>query len=358
MKIYLVGGAVRDKLLHLPVTENDWVVVGASVDDMLKLKYRPVGKDFPVFLHPVTNEEYALARTERKVKKGYTGFNFDTSPTVTLEEDLKRRDLTINAIAKDEQGNLIDPYGGQQDLENKILRHVSEAFVEDPVRVLRVARFAARFYSLGFRVAPETMMLMQTMVASGEIDALVAERVWKELERALGEENPEQFFLVLEEAHALKKLFPQIKKSSLSVLAKSAHKTADTQIRFAVLCHDMTEAELKLVCDRYRVPSDYRDLALLVVRQINNYKNAEKLSNEDILKLLSQVDAFRRPERFEKFLLACDIIFEKNAAFFKKCFELIKTVDVAALMKQGFEGKQLADKINEERIAKLKSRNQ
>ena len=308
MKIYLVGGAVRDKMLSFPVKEKDWVVVGATAADMLKQGFRSVGKDFPVFLHPETNEEYALARTERKIGRGYTGFDFNTSADVTLEEDLKRRDLTINAMAEDADGNLIDPYGGVSDLKEKKLRHVSSAFAEDPVRILRVARFAARYAQYGFTVASETIDLMKTMVASGEVDALVPERVWKELERALGEKNPEQFFLVLLACDALPKLFPELvikgshtvnvtpdaaKLTTLmhahtpikdkfvgeNVLIKAARTTDDKQIRFAVLLHTLAESEIKKICERYRVPTDYRKILTTLLRLNRRQAPKKKLSH-------------------------------------------------------------------------------
>src|SRR3990167_4434003 len=248
MKIYLVGGAVRDQLLGLPVKERDWVVVGATINDMLKLGYKQVGKEFPVFLHPKTKEEYALARMERKVKPGYQGFTFDTSPIVTLEDDLIRRDLTINAMAEDEDGALIDPYHGKADLEAKILRHTSPAFSEDPVRILRLARFLARFASLGFSIAQETHDLMQTMVQNGEVDALVPERVWKEFERSLREPNPEKFFEVLAACHALPRLFPSIaiKSDGMAALLAATTLTRQPLVRFAALLHDTKDPKNRI----------------------------------------------------------------------------------------------------------------
>ncbi|HEX4045174.1 MAG TPA: multifunctional CCA tRNA nucleotidyl transferase/2'3'-cyclic phosphodiesterase/2'nucleotidase/phosphatase, partial [Gammaproteobacteria bacterium] len=267
MKIYLVGGAVRDKLLGLRVKERDWVVVGASEQDMLALGYRQVGKEFPVFLHPSTREEYALARTERKVGLGYKGFSFDTSPDVLLEDDLIRRDLTINAMAETAEGVLIDPFHGQIDLKQKVLRHVSSAFAEDPVRILRVGRFLARYARLGFQVAPETMILMQQMVAAGEVDALVAERVWKECMRALGEKNPEYFFVVLSACDALPILFPNLVlgDAGMHALQQACQLTTNKIVRFAALLHALpdTKKAIQTLCLRYRVPNVYRDLALL-----------------------------------------------------------------------------------------------
>lgn len=357
MQIYLVGGAVRDHLLGIPVKEKDWVVVGATVDDMLRLGFRPVGKDFPVFLHPETNEEYALARTERKVGRGYTGFNFNASPDVTLEEDLKRRDLTINAMAMRKEdwphGKIIDPYHGQADLEHKLLRHVSSAFVEDPVRILRVARFAARYAELGFKVAPETLELMQQMVHSGEVDALVAERVWKELEKALVEKNPEQFFLVLEACGALNVLFPQ-ESLGLKTLMTATKQTSDAQIRFAALLHQQAEDVIKKLCERYRVPSDYRELAILVARHYQAYPARAQLTAENanaiVLYFLS-IDAYRREERFRKFLQTCEIISSYSSAdLLLECYLATKSIDTAEFINAGITGKDLQTPIQQKRI--------
>jgi tRNA nucleotidyltransferase (CCA-adding enzyme) len=352
MKIYLVGGAVRDQLLNLAIKERDWVVVGATVDDMLKQGFRQVGKDFPVFLHPKTNEEYALARKERKIGKGYTGFTFDTSKDVTLEEDLKRRDLTINAIAQSEHDELIDPYHGIADLEKKILRHVSIAFAEDPVRILRVARFAARFAEFGFTIAPETMQLMREMTQAGEVDALVAERVWKELERALVEKNPEKFFEVLASCDAIKILFPAI--ISINALMNAATLSPDAKIRFAALLHEQTEAQIKALCERYRAPSDYRELALLVSRYFSQYKNAEQLSADDILQVLQGTDAFRREERFRNFLVACQASTSgSQSEFLMTCYNAAKTVDSKQFVH--LSGKEISEKITAARREKIQS---
>jgi tRNA nucleotidyltransferase (CCA-adding enzyme) len=293
METYLVGGAVRDQVLGLIPKERDWVVVGATVNDMLRLGFRPVGKDFPVFLHPETQEEYALARLERKVGRGYTGFTFDASPTVTLAEDLKRRDLTINAMAQAADGTLIDLYGGVSDLQKGILRHVSPAFAEDPVRILRVARFSARFK---FQVATDTQVLMQQMVKAGEVNALVPERVWKELERALKEPYPALFFLTLKECQAFPILFPPL---NLSLLQRATEITEDARVRFAALITALCEEELGSFCKRNRIPREYEDLALLTVRLKSFLDNLS--SAESILQLLSQADAFRRPNRFFQF---------------------------------------------------------
>lgn len=359
MKIYLVGGAVRDQLLSLPQKEKDWVVVGATVDDMLRQGFRQVGKDFPVFLHPKTQEEYALARQERKIGRGYTGFDFDTSSTVTLEDDLKRRDLTINAIAETPDGEFVDPYGGRQDIQQRILRHVSPAFVEDPVRILRVARFLARFKYLGFCVAEETLQLMQQMVLSGEIDALVAERVWKEWERALKEKNPEEFFLVLQKIGALKKLFPVLNDAAIHALAVAGKQTEDSIVRFAVLCHVLTVDAVKALCERYRIPIEYRDVALLMVRFAKTASDIKKLSAAKIVDLLQALDAFRRTQRFEKFLLASEICYadfskEKWQKFFTEA-RAINPQDV--ILRYNVTGKALADKIREERITRIEGRN-
>ncbi len=347
MKIYLVGGAVRDELLQRPIKEKDWVVVGATPGEMIKLGYRQVGKDFPVFLHPKTGEEYALARTERKVGRGYAGFEFDASPEVTLEEDLVRRDLTINAIAKISQGEFFDPYHGREDIQNKILRHVSAAFVEDPVRILRVARFAARFAEYGFKVAAETNTLMQHMVQSGEVDALVAERVWKEFERALSEKNPEQFFQVLENCGALSVLFPAIKLQGkgMQALQCSVVTTADSAIRFAVLLHDLDVADIEKIADRYRVPRDYRELALLVAKHIDQFKAIDQ--QIDVVKLFRELDAFRREARVEKFVQACSIVLqnEKAAETFNAYLNAARAVDVKKIA-ENFKGQAIAEQLD------------
>jgi tRNA nucleotidyltransferase (CCA-adding enzyme) len=343
MRTYLVGGAVRDKLLDRPVVDHDHVVVGAQPDDMLALGYRPVGKDFPVFLHPQTNEEYALARTERKTGRGYHGFAVHADPSVTLEQDLARRDLTINAIAEDEQGKLVDPYGGARDIEQRLLRHVSPAFVEDPVRLLRVARFAARFAPLGFTVAGETMALLQQMVRDGEVDHLVPERVWAETRKALGEAQPSAFLRVLREAGALAVLFPEFDALYGVPQRAEFHPEIDTGIHlemvldaaaklapgndlvgFCALTHDLGKAltpkeelprhvghehrgvkPLRELAARLRVPTEYAELAELVCREHLNCHRAFELKPATVLKLLTALDALRRPERLQTFLTAC-----------------------------------------------------
>lgn len=351
MKIYLVGGAVRDKLLNRPVKEKDWVVVGATVEEMLQLGYKQVGKDFPVFLHPTTKEEYALARVERKVGKGYTGFTFDTSKSVTLEEDLKRRDITINAIAEDQKTQeIIDRYHGREDLKNKIIRHVSDAFIEDPVRILRVARFAARFPD--FTIAPETIELMQKMVSNGEVDALVAERVWKECEKALVETHPQRFFEVLERCDALSVLFPIFAANIKCIdnLAQAARTSENPIIRCAVLFHLLPENEILKISNQYKIPNDYRDLAILVAKNFQKYTSEDELKSENILNLLESTDAFRRKDRFENFLMACEIC-DSNfpAKLLNQCYEASKNVDANKYIARGVQGEKIGLAIREER---------
>lgn len=342
MKVFLVGGAVRDKLLNYPVVEKDYVVTGATKEQMLALGYQQVGKDFPVFLHPDTKEEYALARTERKSGSGYYGFDVNVSAHVTLEQDLLRRDLTINAMAMDEQGKLIDPYDGQSDLKAKKLRHVSPAFSEDPVRVLRIARFLARYHHLGFRIADDTRLLMAGMVRSGELHSLVPERVWQECQRALEEKNPEQFFLALRSVGALAVIFPEIDRlfgipnaithhpeidsgiHTLYTLQACCQLSQDNSHRFAALVHDLGKAVTKMddwprhpdhdeagvpvietFCQRLRVPSRFQSFAILVCRFHLMIHRIERLTAEQILTVLNQTDAFRRSQRFEALLLVC-----------------------------------------------------
>lgn len=320
MEIYLVGGAVRDKLLDLPVAERDWVVVGATPDEMLAQGYTQVGKDFPVFLHPDSKEEYALARTERKAGHGYTGFDVCAEPDVTLEDDLQRRDLTINAMAENASGELIDPYGGAEDLSNGVLRHVSPAFEEDPVRILRVARFAARFAHHGFHVAHGTNALMRKMVADGEADYLVPERVWAELVKALGTRTPTRFFDVLSGCHALPMLFPRLVSRyaddtahgddslRLPLLAAASGLSDSTEVRFAALACDMDGDGdwLGGFCTQHRVPNSYRQLAQLAIRYRKPVHDIARLSAEEVLDVLEGLDAFRRSERIENFLQVCE----------------------------------------------------
>jgi tRNA nucleotidyltransferase (CCA-adding enzyme) len=291
VKIYTVGGAVRDELLGLPVKERDYVVVGATPEEMVKQGFKPVGKDFPVFLHPQTHEEYALARTERKSGPGYKGFTVHAAPGVTLEEDLKRRDLTINAIAKADDGTLIDPFQGRKDLKERVLRHVSEAFAEDPVRILRVARFAARF---GFEVHPETMQLMRRMVEEGEADYLVAERVWQEFSKGLVEAHPRRMFEVLERCGLSAKLMPELATPPAAITQLSS-----VAERFALLTWPLEEAEVEALCQRLRAPNEVRELALTAWR---SRKKLASSTAEGLLELLKTADAFRRPERFAELL--------------------------------------------------------
>jgi len=343
MRVYLVGGAVRDRLLGLPVRERDWVVVGATPEELVRLGYEPVGREFPVFLHPTTHEEYALARQERKVGPGYRGFTTQFAPTVTLEEDLRRRDLTINAMAEDENATLIDPYGGRADLDARLLRHVSEAFVEDPVRILRVARFAARLAPLGFRVADDTLLLMRRLADSGELRTLVPERVWQETERALAEARPEVFFATLRACGALAVIYPEIDAlfgvpqpprwhpeidtgvHVMLALQYAAGNGASGMVRFAVLTHDLGKAQtpksawpshhgheefgvplIEDLCDRLKVPNTHRELAILTARYHTLVHRALELRPETVLTLLENCDALRRPERFGELLLACE----------------------------------------------------
>jgi tRNA nucleotidyltransferase (CCA-adding enzyme) len=343
MQVYLVGGAVRDEQLGLPVKERDWCVVGATPEQLLKDGYRQVGKDFPVFLHPESKEEYALARTERKTAAGYHGFSFDTSAEVTLEEDLSRRDLTINAIAKDCNGTLIDPFDGLRDIEDRLIRHVSDAFAEDPVRILRAATFAARFSSLGFQIAPETRELMRQMVAAGEADALIPDRVWKETEAALIGPNPRVYFETLRECGALRVVLPEVDAlfgipqpakwhpeidtglHTLMVLEQAEKLSAELDVRFAALVHDLGKATtqesdlpshpgheqrgsklIRRLSERLPVPRACRDLGVLVAEFHTHCHRATELKESTIVKVLEKTDAFRRPDRFEKFLLACE----------------------------------------------------
>ena len=411
MKTYLVGGAVRDKLLGYPFSEKDWVVVGASPEIMQEKGFIPVGKDFPVFLHPQTKEEYALARTERKTGRGYNGFSFYCGTEVTLEDDLIRRDLSINAIAEDEAGNIIDPYGGQADLQNKILRHVSNAFSEDPVRILRTARFAARYHHLGFQIAAETITLMREMVDNGEVDHLVPERVWKEMQRALNEKSPDIFIQSLRECGALARLLPELDVlfgipqtaihhpeidtgihtlMSLQQAVKLSEKNpADKNIennssciRFATLLHDLgkgttpstewprhiahEERSLPLIrklCDRIAAPKEYKELALIVAQWHTHCHRALELKPATVLKTLQATDAFRRPERFEQFLLCSEADargrtgFEQRnypqANYFRQALAICQNLNVKELSARGFTGKAFGDEINRLRLEAL-----
>ncbi|OCH13250.1 multifunctional CCA tRNA nucleotidyl transferase/2'3'-cyclic phosphodiesterase/2'nucleotidase/phosphatase [Aliivibrio sp. 1S165] len=402
MVIYLVGGAVRDSLLNIAVKDKDWVVVGSTPNEMGSLGYQPVGQDFPVFLHPKTKEEYALARTERKSGQGYKGFTCYAEPDVTLEEDLLRRDLTINAIAKADDGTLIDPYHGQDDLNNRLLRHVSDAFVEDPLRVLRVARFAARFHYLGFTIAPETMALMKTLVDSGELSHLTPERVWQEWEKSLSSQHPEIFLSVLKECGALavvlpeldalfgvpqpKKWHPEIDTGihTLMVTQQAALLSQDLPTRFAAQVHDLgkgvtPESEwpshkmhchtgiklIKKLCARVKVPNEYRDLALLVCEHHTNIHRALELRAQTFIKILDKMDVWRKPERLEPILLCCQADHAgrlglesepyPQKARFEMAFDVAKNVDVKEVVAAGFKGTEIREELSKRRIEAVKS---
>jgi tRNA nucleotidyltransferase (CCA-adding enzyme) len=397
MQVYLVGGAVRDRLLGRAVQERDWVVVGATPGELERAGYIPVGRDFPVFLHPRTKEEHALARLERKVGPGYRGFATEFSPGVTLEDDLRRRDLTINAMAEDDVGRIIDPYGGQRDLDARLLRHVSDAFIEDPVRILRVARFAARYASLGFRIADETMALMSRMVADGEARSLVAERVWAETEKALGEDRPDVFIQVLRACGALAVVYPEIDAlfgvpqpekwhpeidagvHQLLALREAVKLGGGVAARFAVLMHDLGKAltpadilpshhghegagvaPVEQLCERVRVPNHLRELAVMTARQHTHVHRAFELRADTVLRTLEGCDALRRPERFADFLLACEADargrtgLEARAypqrAYFARAREAAAAVQMTAEERAGLSGEQIGQELRRRRI--------
>ncbi|OOZ41515.1 multifunctional CCA addition/repair protein [Solemya elarraichensis gill symbiont] len=403
MKVYLVGGAVRDQLLGLPVDERDWLVIGATPAEMLEQGYTPVGKDFPVFLHPQTKDEYALARTERKSGHGYQGFAFHAAPDVTIEEDLLRRDLTINAMAMDDDGNLIDPYGGQQDLQQGLLRHVSQAFTEDPVRVLRIARFAARFAAQDFRVADETNALMRNMVDSGELDYLVPERTWAETCKALATDMPSRYFETLRECGALQLLFPEIERlygvpqparhhpevdtgvHTMMVVEQAARLSSEPRVRFAALLHDLgkglTDSSqwprhhgheksgvrlVKQLCERLRVPNDFRELAVIVAEYHGHYRRVtDELRADTSCRTLGALDAYRRPERFEEFLLACEADLRGRTGFenqptphadtFRRLYEVASKVDIGTIVESGANGKEIGEAIEKLRIREIET---
>ncbi|WP_459207509.1 multifunctional CCA addition/repair protein [Pseudomonas sp. MLB6B] len=402
MQIYKVGGAVRDRLLGLAVSDVDWVVVGATVEQMHEQGYRPVGADFPVFLHPKTNEEYALARTERKSGRGYGGFTFHASPEVTLEQDLIRRDLTINAMAEDPQGNLYDPYHGQRDLQAKLLRHVSPAFAEDPLRVLRVARFAARYAPLGFRVAEETLELMRQISESGELQALTAERSWKEIERALMEAQPQVFIQVLRDCGALAQLVPEVDAlfgvpqpeahhpeidsgvHTLAVLQQAALHDQPLNVRWACLLHDLGKGTtpqeqwprhiahehrgvklIKAVNQRFKAPKECQELALLVGEYHTHGHRALELRPDTLLELLQKFDVCRRPQRFEDFIAACEMDARgrlglenrsyPQAEYLREAAKVARAASAQHLIGQGLAGKALGDAIKRERLNALKA---
>ena len=400
MEIYLVGGAVRDSLLNYPSSENDWVVVGATPEQMTDQGFKPVGQDFPVFIHPKSSEEYALARTERKSGHGYKGFEFYTSIDVSLEEDLIRRDLTINAMAQDNAGNIIDPFGGQQDLEKKRLRHVSEAFTEDPLRVLRVARFAARYHHLGFTIASETMTLMKSIVAEGEMAFLVAERVWKETSRALTERSPQVFIQVLRDCGALKALFPEVDAlfgvpqradyhpevdtgiHTLMALEQSVKLSESSAVRFSVLVHDLGKALtpetvlpshrgheksglplVKALCDRLTVPNSHRQLAMAVTEYHLHSHKAKELKPATILKLLQNIGALRDDRRLSDFLYCCeadargrtgfeDITYHARE-FLMAALSALRKVDISDLVADGVTGADIGRQLKQRQIEQL-----
>ena len=364
MQVYLVGGAVRDGLLGLAVKDRDWVVVGATPEHMLALGYAPVGKDFPVFLHPQSHEEYALARTERKTAAGYHGFQFNTDVSVTLEQDLARRDLSINAMAQDAQGNIIDPYGGQADLQAGLLRHVSAAFAEDPVRILRVARFAARY---NYQVADETMALMRNMVSTGEVDALVAERVWQELSRALGEPHPQRFFEVLHQATALAKILPSMAAlhqnppawhKTMQALHTAATQKRPVSLSYALMCaylpQPLQDLHLSL-----RVPKDCADAADVLQAAYPYLVQADALQAEDILNVLQRCDVWRRPERWQAAWEASHILAKvaelaPPQAVWQHALHACLQVDVAAIVASSAADKaSIPNRIRQARLAAI-----
>lgn len=392
MEIYLVGGAVRDKLLRLPVKEQDWVVLGETPESMVSNGFRPVGKDFPVFLHPQSHEEYALARTERKTAPGYKGFVVHASPDVTLEQDLIRRDLTINAIAMTPQGQIIDPYGGQHDLEQRIFRHISPAFAEDPVRILRVARFAARYTHLGFTLAEETRELMQSMVSAGEVDALVPERVWAELFKALNEQSPSAFFYTLKDCAALDKIFPEINRlfgvpqpekyhpeidtgiHCMLCLEQAALLSPNPEVRFAALVHDLGKGLspkehwphhyghetsglpiLEKMCDRLRAPNSFKSLAQQVMQYHTHCHRAFELRASTITDLLASLGAYKQTNKLPEFLLACEADAKGRTGFENTPYpqaELLNgaakaatAIDASSILNSGLEGPQIGEAI-------------
>lgn len=401
MKTYLVGGAVRDHLLNIPVKDHDWVVVGATPEEMLKAGYKQVGADFPVFLHPKSQEEYALARTERKSGKGYQGFSVDFGKDVTLEDDLIRRDLTINAMAQDQEGNIIDPYNGQQDLASKQLRHVSDAFEEDPLRVLRVARFAARFHHLGFAVANETIALMEKISDSGELKYLTPERVWVETERALSEKSPWVYFEVLRECTALSQCFPELDAlfgipqpekhhpevdtgvHSLLSLKQASYLSKETEVRFAAVMHDLGKARtdqenwpqhiaheklglkpLKELCDRLRVPNKHKELSLKACEFHTHVHRAFELKPSTVFKLFKQTDALRKPERFEQMLLVCKSDARgrtgledepyTQAEYLWSLLQAAQNIDTKAISQSSISGPDIGKAIEEARIQAIR----
>ena len=397
MQIYLVGGAVRDSLLNIPMKDRDWVVVGSTPEELIDLGYSQVGADFPVFLHPKSKEEYALARTERKSGGGYQGFNCDFNPDITLEEDLLRRDLTINAMAQDSSGTIYDPYNGKKDIELKILRHVSDAFAEDPLRVLRVARFAARFAHLGFTIADETLELMRTIADSGELDLLTPERVWQETERALGESQPWVYFQALRDCGALAVIFPEIDRlfgipqpekhhpeidcgiHTLMVLEQASKLTTDISIRWASLLHDLGKGLTKesmlpshhgheqsgeklviRVNKRLKTPSEFKDLSRLVCMYHTHIHRAFELKPSTILTLFNNIDLWRKPERLQKILIACKADSRGRTGFEEVEYSQVEYITELAdacleitakqFIEQGIVGKEIGEAMAQERV--------
>lgn len=357
MKIYLVGGAVRDQLLGEPFYERDWVVVGGTPDELLKQGYQQVGRDFPVFLHPQTKEEYALARTERKAGDGYYGFVCDFNPSVTLEEDLSRRDLTINAMAMDEHYHVIDPYGGQSDLAAKQLKHVSPAFTEDPVRVLRVARFAARYHRLGFVVADTTRELMQHMAEEGELLHLVPERVWQEWQKSLCGQHPEIFLDVLQACGARVCVLPELEGVDLNLLISASKLSKDPVIRFAALLQGLEPEKIEALCQRLRIPKEYQQLAVLSANFANKILDLWHLNAEDCVNMLERIDPFRRYARFEALLRVSEARTIAEGAGnieyitrWKQVFEACQHISPRVLMEEGYQGEQIKHQLHERRV--------
>lgn len=402
METYLVGGAVRDKLLEYPFHERDWVVVGATPEDMEATGFRPVGRDFPVFIDPDSGEEYALARTERKTGKGYKGFHFYAGPDINLEDDLRRRDLTINAMAEAPDGALIDPYGGRRDLENRVLRHVSDAFAEDPLRVLRVARFAARYHHLGFTIAPETRALMAQLATGDELAHLTPERVWMETRKALGERSPQVYVQVLRDCGALAVLLPEVDNlfdvpqradyhpeidtgvHVLMALEVAAELSDDPRVRFAVLVHDLGKGTtspdilprhigheergvplVQAVCDRYRVPNEYRELAIPVTRLHLLCHKVFELRPVTVLKIFKAADAFRKPQRFEHFLLAVEADARGRKGFhdtpypqgdwLRSVLAELNTLSTRELVAEGLRGAAIGEALDHRRQARIRA---
>ncbi|MCG7490552.1 multifunctional CCA addition/repair protein [Vibrio sp. Of14-4] len=401
MQIFLVGGAVRDKYLNIEVHDQDWVVVGTTPEVLISKGFSAVGKDFPVFLHPETKQEYALARTERKTGAGYKGFDCYFSPDVTIEDDLLRRDLTINAMALDDKGKLIDPYGGQTDLNNRVLRHVSSAFTEDPLRVLRVARFAAKLHHLGFSIADETQDLMKQIVASKELEHLTAERIWQEWHKSLSTQDPQVFLSVLRDCGALKVILPELDClfgvpqpekwhpeidtgiHNLMVAKQAAILTPSTKVRFAAQMHDLGkgvtpknewpshkmhchtgQSIIKQLCDRLRVPNEYRELALIVCKQHSNVHRAEELRAETLLKVLNSFDVWRKPERLDEVLVACmadsrgrtgyENIEYPQKAIFEQAYQAALSVKAKDIIKDGYQGADIRLEMDKRKVEAIK----